>query len=115
MQSLLLLAERVERERGAGNSNTMVILVIIAAVVVAVVGRFVTHGMDRSRIQKYAEGQGWELLSCQWKLLGPGWFGNSRERIYAVTYRDGQGRTHSAFAKTSALAGVYLTEDRVEG
>ena len=115
MQGLILIAERLERERTGEASNTVVTLAINGAVVVAVLGRFVTHGMDRSRIAKYADGQGWELLTCQWKLLGPGWFGNSRERIHAITYRDGQGRTHSAFAKTSALAGMYLTEDRVEG
>ena len=118
MQQLLLLAERVERlehERNGGGSNTMVVLAIVGAATIAVMGRFVTHGMDRRRIQRYAADQGWELLTCQWKLLGPGWFGNTRERIYAITYRDGQGRTHSAFAKTSALAGVYLTEDRVTG
>lgn len=118
MQSLLLLAEhaeRLEHERTGGASNTVVVLAIVGAIMLAVAGRFVTHGMDRRRIQRYAADQGWELLACQWKLLGPGWFGNTRERIYAITYRDGQGRTHSAFAKTSALAGVYLTEDRVEG
>ena len=118
MQTLLLLAERVERlehERQGGTSNTVIVLVIAGAVAVAILGRFITHGMDRSRIEKYAGEQGWELTSCQWKLFGPGWFGNNKERIYAITYRDGQGRTHSAFAKTSTLAGVYLTEDRVEG
>lgn len=115
MHTLLLLAERLERERTGAASNTVVMLAIVGAVTLAVVGRFVTHGMDRSRIQKYAASQGWQLLDCRWKLLGPGWFGNSRERIYAITYRDGEGRTHSAFAKTSVLAGVYLTEDRVTG
>jgi hypothetical protein len=118
MHSMLLLAERIERaerERGGGASNTLVILAIAGAIVMAVLGRVVTHNMDRRRIARYGTDQGWELLSCQWKLFGPGWFGSNRERIYAITYRDGQGRTHSAFAKTSALAGVYLTEDRVEG
>jgi hypothetical protein len=113
MHTLLFLAERVER--GGGNSNTMVVLIILGAVVVAILGRLVTHSMDRNRIAKYATEQGWELLACQWKLFGPGWFGNSRERIYSITYRDGQGQTRSAFAKTSALAGVYLTQDQVQG
>lgn len=115
MHGLVLLAERVERERGGGASNTVVALVVAGAIVLAVAGRFVTHRLDRARIQKYADSQGWELLDCRWKLLGPGWFGSNRERFYEVRYRDAQGRTHSAFAKTSALAGVYLTEDRVTG
>ena len=115
MQTLLVLAERVgrgEHERGAA-SNTVVIVAIVGAVLLAIMGRLVTHGMDSGRIRKYAESQGWELLDCQWRLLGPGWFGSRRERIYQITYRDREGRTHTAYTKTSALAGVYLTEDRV--
>lgn len=109
------LAEHVERESRGASSNTLVYICVAAAVVLAILGRGVTHGMDRSRISAYAASQGWELLTCQWKLLGPGWLGNQRERMYAITYRDAEGRTHSAFAKTSMLAGVYLTEDRIAG
>lgn len=105
-----LIAEHEEHRR-QGASPGFVALCVVAAV--AVIGRLVTHTMDAGRIRKYAESQGWELLACRWKLLGPGWFGSSRERIYQITYRDREGRTHDAYAKTSALAGVYLTEDRV--
>jgi len=115
MQGLILIAERLEHKCGGGTGNTVATLAIIGVVVVAILGRFITHGMDRSRIEKYAGEQGWELRSCQWKLLRPGWFDNSRERIHSITSRGGQGHAHSAFAKTSVLAGVYLTEDRVEG
>ena len=111
---LHLLAERVEHAQ-RGTSGGVVIAWVIGLAVLAVLGRFVTHSLDRSRIAKYAQQQGWELIDCRWKLLGPGWFGNSRERIYSITYRDGQGQTRSAFAKTSALAGVYLTQDQVQG
>lgn len=115
MTTLLVLAERIEHaeRESRGASNTLVIACVVGAVVVAILGRGITHTIDRNRIRAYAQGQEWELLTCNWKLLGPGWFGNNRERIYAITYRDAQGRTHSAFAKTSLLAGVYLTEDRV--
>jgi hypothetical protein len=109
-----LLAERVEHDR-QNLSNGWIWAIVAAGVAVAIRGRGVTHAMDRSRIAKYAAEQGWEMIACQWKLLGPGWFGNSRERIYAIQYRDREGRVHSAFAKTSALAGVYLTQDQVEG
>lgn len=108
---LLLIAERGEHDPQQV-SNGWIWLIVAAAVVVAILGRGMTHAMDRSRIAKYAASQGWQLLSCQWKLLGPGWFGGSRERFYAIRYRDAQGQERTAFAKTSALAGVYLTEDR---
>ena len=87
--------------------------VIALAVALAVVTRLVVHRLDRNRIRAYAERNGWQLESCSWRLFGPGWFGSRRERIYEICYRDGEGRSHEAFAKTSALAGVYLTEDRV--
>ena len=94
--------------------GTPTIALIVAAVVaIAVGGRFLTHRLDRGRIDSYARGKGWRLESCSWRLFGPGWFGSQRERIYEIRYRDGDGRLHAAFAKTSALAGVYLSEDRV--
>lgn len=95
-----------------GSSWTAVI--IVAAVVLAVIGRFLAHGMDRNRILAYAQGNGWELLDCRWRLFGHGWLGNRYARFYDIRYRDAEGRTHAACAKTSALAGVYLTNDRVE-
>ena len=110
-----LLLERHSHKGGSSLSPGVIAAIVTAVIVAAIGGRLVTHSLDRKRIDAYASDQGWTLVSCTWKLLGPGWFGNTRERIYSITYRDGQGRTHSAFAKTSALAGVYLTEDRVEG
>ena len=89
-------------------------VIIVAVVVLAVLGRLMAHGMDRSRIRAYAQGNGWELLDCRWRLFGPGWIGNRDARFYDIRYRDAEGRTHTACAKTSALAGVYLTDDRVE-
>ena len=111
---LALLAERAEHHPQQ-LSNGWTWAIVAGAVAIAILGRFVTRSMDRNRIAKYAAEQGWELLACRWKLFGPGWFGNSRERIYAIEYRDREGRVHSAFAKTSALAGVYLTQDEVQG
>ena len=88
--------------------------IIVFVVVLAVIGRFLAHGMDRNRIRAYAQGNGWELLDCRWRLFGPGWIGNRYARFYDIRYRDAEGRTHAACAKTSALAGVYLTDDRIE-
>ena len=87
-------------------------MVMAGAVALAVVMRLLVHQLDRSRIRAYAERNGWQLESCNWRLFGPGWFGSRKERIYEIRYVDCEGRSHSAFAKTSALAGVYLTEDR---
>lgn len=98
-----------------GLGTPAVVLIVVAAVAAALLGRFFVHRLDRNRIQAYVAGNGGELLDCQWRLLGPGWFGSRNARIYAIRYRDREGKAHSAFCKTSALAGVYLTEDRVEG
>lgn len=108
-----LLLERHSREGGSSLSPGVIAAIVTAVIVTAIGGRVVTHGLDRKRIDAYAAEQGWTLVSCTWKLLGPGWFGSKGTRIYAITYTDREGRTHEAFAKTSALSGVYLTEDRI--
>lgn len=98
-----------------GLSPAWITLIVVAVVVAAVGGRVLTHRLDRGRIGDYAQANGWELLECTWSLFGPGWFGSKNARIYRVRFRDREGRVHAAFAKTSALGGVYLTEDRIEG
>ena len=107
-----LLTQHREHREG-GPSSQLVIVCVAIALIVAVAGRIITHFMDRGRIDRYAQEKGWTILDCRWSLLGPGWFGSRNERIYQLRYRDAEGRNHEAFAKTSALAGVYLTEDRV--
>ena len=110
---LHLLAERAEEARHPA-SPAFVALCVVGVIALATIGRLITHQLDRSRILKYAADQGWQVIDCRWKLFGPGWLGSSRERIYELDYSDREGRTHTAFVKTSALAGVYLTEDRVQ-
>lgn len=112
MMTMLVL----ERHGHAGGNslNPGLIAAIVAAVIIAAVGgRLVAHSLDRKRIDAYASEQGWTLMSCTWKLLGPGWFGSRGTRIYSITYTDREGRTHQAFARTSVMSGVYLTEDRI--
>ena len=89
--------------------------IVVAVIAVAVIGRIVTHSMDRTRIAGYAAAQGWTLTDCRWTLFGPGWLGGNRTRSYSITYVDRDGRTHQAFARTSVLSGVFLTEDRLAG
>lgn len=108
---LLALLERRPHESDGDSSNLLVVSIVAIAVVFAIFGRGLVHKLDKDRIAKYAADQGWELLSCQWRLFGPGWLGAGRSRFYQVVYRDGSGATRQAFARTSALAGVYLTQD----
>lgn len=88
----------------------MVVVAVVAAVLLAIVGRVIVHSMDKARIATYAAQQGWELQSCQWRLFGPGWLGAGKSRLYSIAYTDRSGAPHTAFVKTSALAGVYLTQ-----
>lgn len=104
----LLLQRRHEVE--TSTSTSLVTIVVVVAVAVAIAGRVVTHVLDGNRIRRYAEEQGWQLNSCSWRPFGPGWFGTRYARIYAINYTDREGRSHSAFAKTSALAGVYVND-----
>jgi hypothetical protein len=69
--------------------------------------------MDHSRVEEYIEARGGRVIDKQWNPFGPGWFGSQHERIYDVRYEDRDGNLHDANCKTSLLAGVYFTEDRV--
>ena len=51
------------------------------------------------------------MIERNWNPFGKGWFGSEHERIYELKYEDKDGNIHQATCKTSALAGVYFTED----
>lgn len=89
------------------------LLIILLVVVLAIGLRLVAGFMDSDRLEQYARERGWTVLERRWEPFGPGWFGQKGDRIYRVVYRDEQGRRHEAYAKTSALSGVYLTRDEV--
>jgi hypothetical protein len=89
-------------------------LIIIPLVVMVILGiRIVAGSCDKDRVETYIRERGHKLLNIRWSPLGPGWFGEQDSRIYWVQYRDSMGNRHEAYAKTSMLSGVYLTEDRI--
>ena len=85
---------------------TIIIIIIIALYIIP---RF----FDADRITIYLSERNCTLIEKKWQPFGPGWFGEKDSRIYEITYRDAQGDIHHAYAKTSALSGVYLTEDQI--
>ena len=89
--------------------TALVFLVIILAIVV----RLCAGSFDGDRVEQYIKAMGGELLDKSWDPFGPGWFGEKDSRIYEIVYRDREGIVHRAHVKTSAMAGVYLTNDRI--
>jgi len=71
--------------------------------------------MDDGRVRRHIEKEGGVLLEKRWNPFGKGWFGEQNARIYELRYRDRDGNTHKATCKTSALAGVYFTDDQIVG
>ena len=86
-------------------------LFIILILVLAVAVRLLAGWMDGGRVERYIREQGGEVLEKKWSPFGPGWYGEKDARIYLVTYRDNSGNVREAYVKTSALSGVYLTDD----
>jgi hypothetical protein len=88
-------------------------LIIIPLVVMVILGiRIVAGSCDKDRVETYIRERGHKLpisVEPPWS----GWFGEQDSRIYWVQYRDSMGNRHEAYAKTSMLSGVYLTEDRI--
>jgi hypothetical protein len=87
--------------------------IFAAVVVLSFVVRLFAGALDGDRVEAYIHDLGGELIDRSWDPLGPGWFGEKDSRIYEIVYRDRDGRTHRAHVKTSALSGVYLTNDRI--
>lgn len=85
--------------------------VVIGFIVLAIVIRFAAGSMDNDRIREQIEAEGKKVRRIDWAPMGRGWAGSKNERIYEVVYEDAQGNVHRAYCKTSALAGVYWTED----
>ena len=91
----------------------VVAVVIIAFVGLAIVIRLCAGSMDNDRIREQIEAEGKKVRSIDWAPMGRGWAGSKNERIYEVVYEDAQGNVRQAYCKTSALAGVYWTEDKI--
>lgn len=88
-------------------------VVFLIAVSVMVCAWLIARSMDGDRIAGYLRQRGFELLARKWQPFGRGWLGSQHERIYAVRYRDRDGAIYAATVKTSMLAGVYLTEEKL--
>jgi hypothetical protein len=90
-----------------------VIFVFAGAIALAILLRLMAGGLDHQRISDYIQSRGGKVVSCHWSPFGLGWFGEKNDRIYEVTYLDGDGNQHQASCKTSFFSGVYLSEDTV--
>ena len=88
-------------------------VLIVGCVILSVVIRLIAGSFDGRRVERYLRDMDCELIGKCWDPFGPGWFGSKYSRIYAITYRDRDGRVHRAHVKTSAMSGVYLTNDRI--
>ena len=102
-----ILAQRFPAEAG------FVLLVFLGFAGLAIFFRLMGGALDHERIRQYVRERGGQVVSIQWSPFGRGWFGEKRDRIYEVVYRDADGNEHLATCKTSMLAGVYWTEDEV--
>lgn len=91
--------------------NPLVVVAVAFSVMLA--AWCVARSLDGDRISGYLAKRGATLLAREWMPFGRGWLGSAHERIYAIRYRDRDGSVHSATAKTSMLAGVYLTDDAI--
>lgn len=87
--------------------------IILAFVVIALAIRLLAGLLDGDRTREYIRSQEGEVLALRWSPFGRGWLGEKNARIYEVQYRDQEGNIHEATVKTSMLAGVYFTEDRI--
>lgn len=89
------------------------LIVVPFALLLALVFRLIAGSMDGDRVENHARENGWTILERHWRPFGPGWYGSKSDRLYEIKYRNREGEVRSAFVKTSALAGVYVSHDRL--
>jgi hypothetical protein len=92
-----------------------VLLVFIGMIFLIVIIRLIAGSVDHERIDEYISERGGKVIERQWNPFGKGWFGTQNSRLYELKYVDKDGNIHQATCKTSALAGVYFTEDEIVG
>jgi len=90
-----------------------VMILIFLAVFVIIAIKIGARGLDDDRIRSYIGARGGRLVSKRWVPFGKGWLGEKNARIYEIKYVDREGDLHTAMCKTSAMSGVYLSDDRV--
>ncbi len=90
-----------------------VALPLFGIILLAIVIRVFAGKFDGARVEEYIRSMGGKILDRSWDPFGPGWFGEKDSRIYAIVYQDSAGLVHHAHVKTSAMSGVYLTNDRI--
>ena len=88
-----------------------VFILIIGGISLVIFIRLIAGAFDHDRVDEYISSRGGRVIERNWNPFGKGWFGSQHERIYEVKYEDIDGNIHQATCKTSALAGVYFTED----
>jgi len=74
--------------------------------------------LDNKRIRSYFTGQGNQIISITWRIFGKGWISESSKegggnRIYEVEYKDKYGNIRHVWCKTAALAGVFLSDEKI--
>ena len=68
---------------------------------------------DEARIIDHLRQGGGEFISKEWKPFGKGWLSGGIDRIYLVDYYNEAGQLCEVTIRTSALSGVYYTNDRI--
>ena len=77
---------------------------------VLIVVRVLSGRLDKERIKKHIGSRGGQLIEARWDPFGPGWYGESINRIYLTRYIDRDGNQHKVHCKTSLWSGVYFAE-----
>ncbi|MGX8794829.1 hypothetical protein ACR6HW_01865 [Fusibacter sp. JL298sf-3] len=66
---------------------------------------------DKKRIRRHFIHKGYESIEIEWAPFGPGFLGDSDNRIYHVGYTE-EGVYHSKYVKTNLGAAVYYTDEK---
>ena len=87
----------------------MILLVLVLA------SRLVVGSLDEGRVDRHIEERGGELIRCEWKLFGSGWWKYGRDRSYRIFFRCHERRQRRGYVRLSRGSGVALVSASVIG
>jgi hypothetical protein len=88
------------------------IALIIPILAFVVIGTRILFGKwDKSRIRKYIQQRGGQVTSIEWNPFATGWLYANHDRLYTVAFMDNAGKHYKADCRTSALTGVFFSEE----
>ena len=96
------------------DENTGTIIFFFMAILL-LFSRIAAHFLDKVRIRDAAAMKGLTHVEVRWQPFARGFFTETKERFYAVFFKDKQGKSCELLCKTSMFSGISWIDEHFQG